>query len=429
MTNNFCHTLQQSTPWISLKLQQQTSVAYVQLFNRIDCCSDRLSPFQLWVGQVEGDFDSSTSLACGIHNLTVPTGVGPHTLSCGGRLGQYVTIVLPGELRILNLAEIRVYASNPGRRLSQVNVESFTDRKLTTCGQTGPTGPSQHACDVAYGDSFPRVTVYGGFQLIEVKTPGVYAISADGGAGGRVGEGCSNTGAKVSGCYKFTSAVTLIAVIGQKGEDAQGCHQDGSGTGGGGGGTFVAVLADGKHEGEHGFRGTSYPSAFHNKSVTLLIVAGGGAGNDDGNWGCAQSVPEVQHGKAVDGGAANVSWCGGAGFKGPNTNGGATKTFLQGAFSSKPNGMRQSGGFGGGAASCNSGGGGGGYWGGFSNSNVCIASTGTACASGGTSFWSTSSFFVPGSAIAVAGGNEAVDGLGAVRIQAGCSVGVAMLPA
>ena len=116
-----CHSLEQDTPWISIELPApstvvNTIVSQVIIYNRADCCYDRLSPFQLWVGQSAGDFDSATSLSCGVHNLTEPITRGPFSFACGagtaegGLVGNYVTVVLPGPSRILNLAEIHVYS-------------------------------------------------------------------------------------------------------------------------------------------------------------------------------------------------------------------------------------------------------------------------------------------------------------------------------
>ena len=108
LDHQFCHSLTEASPWISVQLPVQSSVAYVVVYNRRGCCYDRLSPFQLWVGASAGDYNSDTSTACGVHNLTVPPTAGPFGFNCSEARGEYVTIVLPGPSRILNLAEIQV---------------------------------------------------------------------------------------------------------------------------------------------------------------------------------------------------------------------------------------------------------------------------------------------------------------------------------
>jgi len=82
-----CHSLTQANPWISIELPADSSwsparVSQVVIYNRFDCCWDRLMPFQLWVGQHPGDYNSNTSTACGV-NLTVLPTRGPFTFECG----------------------------------------------------------------------------------------------------------------------------------------------------------------------------------------------------------------------------------------------------------------------------------------------------------------------------------------------------------
>ena len=110
-----CHSQEQQWPWVSIQLPPASNIVQIIIFNRYSCCYERLSPFQLWVGQSAGDYGSSTSSACGIHNLTVPATFGPFGFDCtsgtGGAplVGEYVTLVLPGPTRIINLMGIHAY--------------------------------------------------------------------------------------------------------------------------------------------------------------------------------------------------------------------------------------------------------------------------------------------------------------------------------
>ena len=62
------------------------------------------------VGATAGDHNSATSTACGVHNLTAPSTEGPFAFHCGALTGEYLTLVLPGPSRILNLGEVFVYS-------------------------------------------------------------------------------------------------------------------------------------------------------------------------------------------------------------------------------------------------------------------------------------------------------------------------------
>ena len=108
--NSFCHSLDQDSPWLSVQLPAGSTVSHVVVHNRYGMGQARLSPFQLWVGAYAGDVDSPTSSACGINNLTAPATPGPFAFSCGSLSGDYVTLVLPGPSRTLNLGEIIVYS-------------------------------------------------------------------------------------------------------------------------------------------------------------------------------------------------------------------------------------------------------------------------------------------------------------------------------
>ncbi|HET7262272.1 MAG TPA: hypothetical protein VFK60_10700, partial [Casimicrobiaceae bacterium] len=53
---------------------------------------------------------------------------------------------------------------------------------FTTCGATGATGPTQAACDTAYGGAI-TVTVSGGIQSWTVPATGTYHVVATGAQG------------------------------------------------------------------------------------------------------------------------------------------------------------------------------------------------------------------------------------------------------
>ena len=107
-----CHTLEQANPWLSIEMpaEPNSTVSQIVIYNRQGGLFDRLSPFQLWVGQSMGDYNSSTSMECGMHDQIAPATRGPFAFDCGQLTGTHVTIVLPGPSRILNLAEVRLFS-------------------------------------------------------------------------------------------------------------------------------------------------------------------------------------------------------------------------------------------------------------------------------------------------------------------------------
>jgi len=121
-TSNFCHTLAGSTdPWLSIDLGSATSVDSVVVYNRMSCCQDRLSPFEVFVGSAAGD---TSGMQCGDGAQTVAATVGPFTISCGGAVGSHVTVRLSGSERTLNIAEVQVFGG-PKQRLWCASPDGF----------------------------------------------------------------------------------------------------------------------------------------------------------------------------------------------------------------------------------------------------------------------------------------------------------------
>ena len=104
---NFCHSVENvANPWISVALSSAGPIMDVVVYNR-NSNQDRLSPYEVWVGDSAG---STAGTLCGGAVQTAPATNGPFTTSCAGASGSFVTILLPGASRTLNLAEVYVVA-------------------------------------------------------------------------------------------------------------------------------------------------------------------------------------------------------------------------------------------------------------------------------------------------------------------------------
>jgi hypothetical protein len=167
--SSMCHSAEETSPWISFKMPVNHGITKIVIFNRYDCCwhrlvrtdrsfslentavatiqalgqqhplsvaaaaaaaADPVIGFQIWVGHSPGDYASNTSVQCdaALTNSTTipagPAGRGPFHYDCppaltGGSdvspLGfanerKYVTLVLPGASRVINLAGVHVYS-------------------------------------------------------------------------------------------------------------------------------------------------------------------------------------------------------------------------------------------------------------------------------------------------------------------------------
>ncbi|XP_070091725.1 ALK tyrosine kinase receptor isoform X2 [Equus caballus] len=161
---------------------------------------------------------------------------------------------------------------------------------FTTCGASGPHGPTQAQCNNAYRNSNLSVVVGSegplkGIQTWKVPATDTYSISGYGAAGGKGGKNTMmrSHGVSVLGIFNLEKDDMLYILVGQQGEDAcpstnrliqkvcigennvieeeirvnRSVHEWAGGGGGGGGATYVFKMKDGV-------------------PVPLIIAAGGG---------------------------------------------------------------------------------------------------------------------------------------------------------
>ena len=93
------HTQNENRPWWQVDLGKQTEVQKVVVWNRVDCCQNRLNNFDVVL-------DSSK---CG----SVGAAQRKNTVSCSGKKGQKVKVQLQGK-GYLTLAEVEVYGAQTG---------------------------------------------------------------------------------------------------------------------------------------------------------------------------------------------------------------------------------------------------------------------------------------------------------------------------
>ncbi|XP_039769031.1 ALK tyrosine kinase receptor isoform X1 [Ornithorhynchus anatinus] len=161
---------------------------------------------------------------------------------------------------------------------------------FTTCGASGPRGPTQTQCNNAYRNSNLTVEVGAegslkGVQIWRVPVTDTYRISGYGAAGGKGGKNTMmrSYGVSVLGIFDLQKGDTLYILVGQQGEDAcphtnhviqkvcigesnvieeeiqvnRSVNEWAGGGGGGGGATYIFKILDGE-------------------PVPLIVAAGGG---------------------------------------------------------------------------------------------------------------------------------------------------------
>ena len=107
---NICLTqLNQPDPWLSITLPQQSVVSKVVVYGRSDCCNNRfLADFEVWIGDEAGRPGEALGMQkCG-RGAADQDRASVNEVSCGGRSGSVVTLLLPGSARTIMLSEMVV---------------------------------------------------------------------------------------------------------------------------------------------------------------------------------------------------------------------------------------------------------------------------------------------------------------------------------
>lgn len=101
------HTLQTANPWWAVDLGAQQRVARIRVTNRSDCCAERLSNFEIRVGNARPSGKGRQNTVCKA-GASVPRGQ-TFEFECQG-VGRFVSIRIPGANKILTLCEVEVLA-------------------------------------------------------------------------------------------------------------------------------------------------------------------------------------------------------------------------------------------------------------------------------------------------------------------------------
>ncbi|XP_078682392.1 polycystin-1-like protein 2 [Branchiostoma floridae x Branchiostoma belcheri] len=100
------HTALEADPSWWVDLGQSYMIDRVAIFNRQDCCAERLNPFNIHIG--DSDQVSENPKCGGDHQIALDQ---PSiSVSCQGMRGRYVGVRLPGPSRILTLCQVQVFS-------------------------------------------------------------------------------------------------------------------------------------------------------------------------------------------------------------------------------------------------------------------------------------------------------------------------------
>ena len=109
--NSITHTKDEKDPWWEVDLGSVYDVSKIEIWNRRDCCWDRLQNFYLMVSEnpISGNSTTQDQFVGGAHSFT--SGDHPSMILEGNKRGRYVRIFLKGDGKPLSLTEVEVYGS------------------------------------------------------------------------------------------------------------------------------------------------------------------------------------------------------------------------------------------------------------------------------------------------------------------------------
>ncbi|CAJ1061789.1 LOW QUALITY PROTEIN: uncharacterized protein LOC114448645 [Xyrichtys novacula] len=99
------HTRKENRPWWRLDLGKRYKVKTVTVLNRQDCCHERINGAEIHVGDSLRDNGNANPICAVIPSLQAGAS---QAFDCKGMEGRYVSIVIPGEKKILTLCEVEV---------------------------------------------------------------------------------------------------------------------------------------------------------------------------------------------------------------------------------------------------------------------------------------------------------------------------------
>uniref|UniRef100_A0A8B9H147 Fucolectin tachylectin-4 pentraxin-1 domain-containing protein n=1 Tax=Astyanax mexicanus TaxID=7994 RepID=A0A8B9H147_ASTMX len=100
------HTTAQSNPWWRVDLLYKYKITSITITNRGDCCAERLNGAEIRVGNSLYNNGNSNTRVAVVSSIPAGTSM---TFNFSNVSGRYVTVILPGQGRILTLCEVEVY--------------------------------------------------------------------------------------------------------------------------------------------------------------------------------------------------------------------------------------------------------------------------------------------------------------------------------
>jgi murein DD-endopeptidase MepM/ murein hydrolase activator NlpD len=147
--NSTTHTNGDKYAWWEVDLGSINNIQKIQVWNRTDCCSDRLSNFHVLVSdEAIKSKDLKTAIKqSGVSDYYFPGKAGTSEIFTVGRSGRYVRVQLSGK-NVLSLAEVQVW----GNKANSIETETTPTGEMPTVEATASFTPGGEITVTPVGD-------------------------------------------------------------------------------------------------------------------------------------------------------------------------------------------------------------------------------------------------------------------------------------
>ncbi|KAF4115241.1 hypothetical protein G5714_002730 [Onychostoma macrolepis] len=121
-------TLNETDPWWRLDLHDVYRVSRVVVTNRKDCCAEQINGAEIRIGN-SLEKNGTNNPICAVIPA-IPAGES-YSYTCDGMEGRYVNLIIPGDMKILTLCEVKVYGEGPCLKRSFVKLLFHSSKDLT----------------------------------------------------------------------------------------------------------------------------------------------------------------------------------------------------------------------------------------------------------------------------------------------------------
>ena len=179
--NSIAHTQHEEEPWIQVDIGFVDRITHITLYNRTDCCRDRLDDYHVFVSenQFTGTTIAEIQAEPGVWEYSNPAAPDSSHDFAVNQPGRYVRFMVnnSGDPEPINIAEIEVYAMHNGLEEQRITFDTIS-RMATTAGPYTLSASSNSGLPISFSLISGSATISGSVLTLTGDT-GMVTVQAD----------------------------------------------------------------------------------------------------------------------------------------------------------------------------------------------------------------------------------------------------------